>query len=364
VTQIGVVGGYGAVGAAAVRALAAARAGSLRIGGRDGDRALELAARHGAVGMAVDAIDVRSLERFCAGCDVVVNCAGPSCAIRDSVARAAADAGAAYVDAAGDDMLYDALAGAARRPRTAVVSAGMTPGLSALLPRFLAAHLDRPRSLTAYAGGRDRFTRTAAVDYADALAGGYGTPNAAWDTALGVRGYLAPRIDERLPFFPRPVLAQPFLSTETERVARRLRLEEARWYTVLDGDHVRAALTRLRAESSYAAGAALERASALDLVDAAPYQLFVLQVDGEDDGEPATRTLVARGTTASVLTGTVAAVATLAVLRGEIPPGVARFGEDADPALARAVEDAGGFVTLDVLEGAADPAALVEEGVL
>ena len=53
----------------------------------------------------LDVEDSLALQAFCSGCRVIVNCAGPSCHIRDRVARAAFRAGADYVDPGGDEPL-------------------------------------------------------------------------------------------------------------------------------------------------------------------------------------------------------------------------------------------------------------------
>ncbi|MFI6801790.1 saccharopine dehydrogenase NADP-binding domain-containing protein [Streptosporangium canum] len=140
---IAVLGCYGAVGGAVVRRLREAGAGPLRLGGRDLDRVRALigtgsggpagaeAATGGAVtgaavtdvggmearagadeAVAVDLRDAAALAAFCEGCHVVVNCAGPSSRILDTVARAALAAGAHYVDVAGDAAVRDRLAAA------------------------------------------------------------------------------------------------------------------------------------------------------------------------------------------------------------------------------------------------------------
>jgi Saccharopine dehydrogenase NADP binding domain len=368
---IGVIGAYGGVGRAAVRRLAAAGAGPLRVGGRRLDLARHLAAEQpggDAQPAWVDAGCADSLERFCAGCRLVVNCAGPSHELVDTVARAAWSAGADVVETGGDDPVHERLSGLDAAGRTAVVSAGMMPGLSGLLPRCLASGFDRPVRLTAYAGGRGRLTPAAASDYLAALGDGAGEPLAAWRRGRRVARALAPLRDVALPLFPERVTGHPFLSTELERVARALGLDEVDWYNVVDGTHLPAALARLQgvAREGVTPEAAQEvvRASELDRFGRSPYQLMVMEMAGEAGGVPVCRTLFLRARDGIELSGAVTALAALAVLRGQVPPGVHRAAETlTPPAWWDRLRSLPEVQALQVMEGTAAGMA-VEEGEL
>jgi hypothetical protein len=323
---VAVVGGYGGAGEAAARQLDRWGIGPLRLGGRDGGRATALA--KSLTGPAtcgtVDAADPASLDRFCAGAAVVLNCAGPAYRIGDRVAAAACRAGAGYVDAAGDELVTGR-----SRPAgwSAVISAGLLPGLSGLLPRWAAAAMPgRVTRLLGYAGGRDRFTAAAAADYL-ATADGFGEPRAAWRHGARAPRALAPLVAATLPFFPEPVSAQPYLSSETERMARDLGIDEVDWYSVFAGQRVLAVLRQSGADPER-----LRLAAELDLFGRSAYHLLVLELTGA-----VTRTVVLRGTGASALTGSVAAVAVRAVLSGAVPPGVHHAAEVLDPAASIAL---------------------------
>ncbi|MEU7844128.1 NAD(P)H-binding protein, partial [Micromonospora sp. NPDC049114] len=231
---IALVGATGGVGRHALAHLLAwgvdvVRAGARDPGRLDGDNP-RVQAR------AVDVTDPASLDAFCAGCHTVVNCAGPAASIGDAVARAAARCGAGYVDAAGDEPLHaavSALPGAA--DRVALLSAGLMPGLSGLLPAHLATLTPGARRMTGYVGGRDGFTPGAALDFLAAGTAEYGEPSAAWRDGARRSRALAARADVPVPFFDEPVLVQPYLSTETERVARRLGLTDVDWWSAFAG---------------------------------------------------------------------------------------------------------------------------------
>ncbi|HWW53376.1 MAG TPA: saccharopine dehydrogenase NADP-binding domain-containing protein [Acidimicrobiales bacterium] len=374
-STVGLLGAYGGVGRAAARRLASSRIGRLRVGGRRPGLAQDLldeVCGGDGESVHVDIADADSLARFCAGCDVVANCAGPSYRILDAVARAAHAAGASYIDAAGDDPVYDLLlASDGRDPAwVGVLSAGMLPGLSGVLPRYLVGlGFDRVGSLTVFAGGRDFFTPGGASDYLASLGNGFGESLAAWCGGAKLSRALTPLRDVELPFFPGPVTAHPYMSTETERLAAALGLQDLSWYNVFEGGHVVRSLGRLQGammgESDLdAAARQLARAARLDMFGRTPYQLFVLQLDGERDGLPMTRSLVLRASGANDLTGAVAALAVEAVARGDIPPGVHYASDVLDPgATVDALQHMDAVEVLEVLDGPVDNAP-VEEGVL
>src|SRR5713101_3338745 len=140
---ISILGAYGVVGRSAARLLHRWGVGRLRLGGRHVELARRLADEDlggEADAQEVDAYQSEQVRDFCAGCRVVVNCAGPSFRILDRVAVAAFGAGADYVDPGGDAPVYGRLIADewTRAGRTALLTAGMMPGLSGLLPRWLA----------------------------------------------------------------------------------------------------------------------------------------------------------------------------------------------------------------------------------
>ncbi|MFK4105653.1 saccharopine dehydrogenase NADP-binding domain-containing protein [Streptomyces sp. NPDC019531] len=343
---IGILGGYGAVGSSVVRRLHQADIGPLLVGGRDPSRAGALIAslrhRRGTASVRAEAVDLwsASLDSFLSRCRLVVNCAGPSYRVLDTVARAALRHGVDYVDAAGDDPLHarltadgggaDAWTAAAR---IALISAGALPGLSGLLPRVLLEPAAEPVRLEGYVGGVAALTPSAAGDVLLARGPEHGTSSAAWkDGAIRDRA-LKPRRDLRLPAFPRPVAAFPYLSTEAARLAETTGIRRLHWYTVFGG-------TRLAEE--------LAMAWALDTADTADTAELVRAADedvrrhgswygqefrlwnGTDDGPP-TRTHTLRAEDSYELSGFLAATAAQHVLAGHVKPGVHYAADALDP---------------------------------
>ncbi|QLQ35863.1 NAD(P)H-binding protein [Micromonospora robiginosa] len=332
---IALVGAAGGVGRHALAHLLAWTVDTVRAGGRDPGRLPGGDARVQAY--PVDLTDPDGLDAFCAGCHTVVNCAGPAVTVGDTVARAAARVGAAYVDAAGDDGLHravSALPGSA--DRVAVISAGMMPGLSGLLPAYLAAHLPDARRMSGWVGGRDGFTPGAARDFLAVGDGGYGEPLAAWRDGARRARALAARAGAVVPFFDEPVLLQPYLSTETERLAARLGLADVDWWSAFAGGRVPAALadgarraTGGPAELAEAADA-LCRAAELDAFGRPRYQVLLVELAGPGGS----RVLVCRGVGANALTGAAVALGAVAAAAGDLPPGVHHLAEVVDPVWA------------------------------
>ncbi|GAA1954215.1 saccharopine dehydrogenase NADP-binding domain-containing protein [Amycolatopsis minnesotensis] len=355
--MIGVVGGYGAVGAAAVRALGGWDLGPIRVGGRALERAARFVAEAASGGEAV-AVDVRdplSLAHFCDGCAVVLNCAGPAFEVGTSVAEAALASGCDYVDAAGDDELFTSVSGLIPPGRTAALSAGMLPGVSALLPRYALALLPDARRVTVYAGGRDRFTAVAAADFLTGGADAFGEPLAAWDGGRKVSGALATRPAALLPFFPERVTARPYLGNELARIAAAAGLDRLESYSVFAGDR---ALAALGGDSDpETAAERLAAASELDLFGRQPYALLVTEATSAGDGV----TVALRGTGASALTGAFAALTVRQVLRGAVPAGTHHAGELLDPVTAAEALGALDGVELQVVPKSLESADFEEE---
>ncbi|MGP2438410.1 saccharopine dehydrogenase NADP-binding domain-containing protein [Streptomyces sp. JW3] len=337
---IGVLGAAGAVGRAAVRELRALGHTGLRLGGRT-PSALRAVAEEVPGGHAetvrADATAPDGLRAFTEGCAVVLNCVGPTYLLRATVASAALAAGADCVDVAGDDPAAEDLSKAgdpARDGRTVVLSAGALPGLSSLLPRWLAGQgLDTVSALTAHCGGLEPCSPTVARDLMLSLSSG-GADGAAYGEALAaVRGgRRVPRAlrtveDTERDGFPGRVAVQPYLSGESERLAGVLGLDRLDWYNVHPGPRVRALLNLLPARLAAGDDPArladrLILAADLDLAGRKPYYVMDFALSGTASGQPATAGLTLRAASSYRLTAAVGALAADAVLRAEIPPGV------------------------------------------
>jgi hypothetical protein len=313
------------------------------VGGRDPSRAETLITSLGrgerTTAVTAEAVDLwsASLDSFLSRCRLVVNCAGPSYRVLDTVAQAALRHGVDYVDAAGDDPVHARLTtqgGGAdawtSADRTAVLSAGALPGLSGLLPRVLVDPATQPVRLEAYVGGVAALTPAAAGDVLLARGPEHGIPAAAWENGRIRNRELDPRRGLRLAAFPRPVAAFPYLSTEAARLAKAADIRRVHWYTVFGGE---------RLAEELAMAWALDSADTTDLVRAADEdvrrhgswygQEFRLW-NGTDDGPP-TRTLILRAEDSYELSGFLTAAAAQDVLASRVKPGVHYAADVLDP---------------------------------
>ncbi|MFJ3937492.1 saccharopine dehydrogenase NADP-binding domain-containing protein [Streptomyces parvus] len=378
---IGVLGASGAVGRAAVRELRALGHTGLRLGGRTASALCAVAEENpGGHDETVwaDATAPNGLRTFMEGCDIVLNCVGPTYRLRATVALAALDAGADCVDVAGDDPAAEDLlkdGDPDRDGRTVVLSAGALPGLSSLLPRWLAAQgLDGAGELTAYCGGLESCSPTVAHDLMLSLTSG-GADGAAYGEALaairgGRRVSRALRTDEDTVHaaFPGRVAVQPYLSGESERLATVLGLDRLDWYNVHPGPAVRALLNLL--PGRLAAGGdpselarRLILAADLDLAGRKPYYVMEFALSGTAAGAPATAGLTLRAASSYRLTAAVGALAVDAVLRGGVPTGVHFACDVLDPDTVVRHLRTHGVADLRLTGTAAD-AEQVEEGTL
>ncbi len=140
---IGIIGGYGVIGIDVCRWLLQTTPHTIILGGRDKEKGMRAAAGFDNVRfMAADVEDPVSLDAFCSECDLVVNCTGPSRILGDGVASVALEKGIDYVDPSGGESLYNNVYAKHRKKILEkglcfILSAGVFPGLSELLPDYI-----------------------------------------------------------------------------------------------------------------------------------------------------------------------------------------------------------------------------------
>ena len=309
--MIGVIGATGMVGAAVAERLHSAGLPIL-LGGRR--RSSINHPTHADIEITqVDITDSVSLDAFCRSCSIVVNCAGPSYRILDTVARTALSNGAHYVDPAGDDPVYTRLERPPGPQKAAVVSAEPVHRLSCL------------------AGGIAPLSVAAAADFLLSEEAGMGQPLADWSNHQRRTAALRPIRQVNLPFFPGSVSAFPYLPTELERICHRYRVPEARWFNIFpagQAEQVIATLGPIPDTGLDDAVAQLRSAVAHDMLGQAPYHRIVMQA-ATNAGDVHTVVLSCEDgyQVTAFVTSTVAAL----VHSDQIPNGVYRAEEILDP---------------------------------
>jgi short subunit dehydrogenase-like uncharacterized protein len=117
-------------------------------------------------------LDAQSLDDFCGGCSIVVNCGGPVSQLQDRVAQAAFRKRRHYVDVAGLSFVKERMSSHGREIEALglrfVVSAGWIPGLCELLPVYAdalaRARMDSIESVTVYYGDSGEWSESAYRD--------------------------------------------------------------------------------------------------------------------------------------------------------------------------------------------------------
>ena len=365
---IGVLGASGDVGLASAKALLTLGVNDLRLGGRDaakGAHCVQVLQQQWPQARlqwaAVDFNDAQALATFARGCAVLLNCAGPSWRVQDRAAQAALQADAHYVDAAGHMHLDPAQ----WRGRCAILGAGLQPGLTGLLPRWLAEQaFTQVRSLTSYFGLRDHFTAVAADDFLHGAVDGSSEPLAAWQHGRRSRA-LRRRREVSVPCFPGSVHLLPYLNLEGERLAMDLNLDVGQWFNVITDGYVLKAFDQAHGLPRAEAVQRLCEASRLDLSGQAPFVTLLLQLEGLHDSEVRTRSLVLSGAGNAALTAAMAAITVISVVEGEISAGCHEAAQALPPAASlERLLCTSAILSLNLLHGPLDQLHVAQEGCL
>jgi len=326
--RIGVLGGYGRVGQHAVKYLAHS-GHSIIIGGRDLDRAQIAVDKLGecATPHRVDINDTESLQSFCGNCDLVINCAGPFEKIRDKVALAALAKQKHYVDVSGTDSFYANLLPYREEIRKKglifIISAGMLPGLSGLLPIYTGqSQFDLVDFIDYFYCGMDEFTYTSAYDYVCSLNDGSGM-----SMAYCQKGEIVPKgaglmHDVKIPYYEKPLDAYPYSNGEMQRISEKLGGCKVCFYYAFPGGHTFETLNYIQASRKYStdderhqSAELLVKSSQKDLIGNDIKQIYYIIMDGKQKGanrKVLYQTLYSRD--GYELTGTIAGITSLLIL--------------------------------------------------
>ncbi|MFC5047466.1 saccharopine dehydrogenase NADP-binding domain-containing protein [Aquimarina hainanensis] len=323
--MIGVIGGYGAVGIAAVQILKKWNRYPLKIGGRNPEKAREKLKKEfpDVRWSYVDVFNDTSIADFAKDCIIIVNCVGPSHKVSSRVAKVCLSLNCHLVDAGIDKVLEEMNA---IDVETCIrYGAGMTPGLTGILPQWLASEFDSVTSLQMYTGALDTFTPSGAEDYLVGVLDTSNEPLAAWRDGQKRQTTSKRKSAVHLPFFPREVSVFPFFDKESLLVANALKLVNGDWSLVIDGEHAPEVLNEVRLQFENDPVKAVEKlcmAAALDLEGRKSYCNILLQLDGLKDTTDKTVTALLQTENVSQLTGTITALVSMAVLEQEVTPGI------------------------------------------
>ena len=319
--MIGIIGGYGEVGIHACRLLQQCQAQPLKIGGRNPEKGKRDFGNSfpEAIWEQVDMHNEESLGRFAETCDLVLNCAGPSYRVSKRIARICIEKGCHFVDAGFERGMEDLQL--IKDGQTVLYAAGATPGLSGLLPLWFSRQFDKVNNALTYTVSLDKFTPTGAEDYLEGVLDETNAPMAAWRNGAVMHGILKRESGVTLPFFEHEITAYPIFDNETLHIAKKLGLNDGRWYFATVGDKLPLALDAASINYQKAPQATIEKlclASSLDIAGRTPYFNQLIQFEGTIDGVSTVKTAVMKSQGIGKVTGAVSAACAIAILERKV----------------------------------------------
>lgn len=311
--MIGVIGGYGRVGTFACKYLKENSRETLRIGGRDTSHASPgfKAEFQNAEWQDVEAEQFKSLEAFFDGCSCILDAATlseDSSWQMDSVA-----------EKSGIPLVHLGIAGFQKIPSEIPIlyGAGSIPGLSGLLPQYLAEQFDSVRKLDFFYGGAGTFSRAAAKDYLEGIFENSNHSMVYWKDGATIACSTQDDIPSEWKSRFSPCEAFPYFDAESRSVAEKLHLSEGRWHMCICGERTLKVLESARFRYRQNPEKTLDdllAANRLDSFGADEKVAYLCQMEGKIRGETVSRTLSLSGISSEALTGKVSAIAAMEVL--------------------------------------------------
>jgi hypothetical protein len=248
---------------------------------------------------SLDIFDEAALLGFCKSCDIVVNCAGPAAAVQYRVYAVTERLALPYVDVAAHAPKGN-LGGA-----NALFAAGLSPGWSGLVPRYLSERFEQVLECAVAVGGCDTISLCAAEDFLASMMEETGGRAKIWQAETGQpdSNKAAVRLAA---YFPAGAALRPFLSTEANALIHAHKFRRFACFMVYDGREGLAALARSIAARD---PGPLVAASRRDTFGRRTYQSLICEVRGVEGGREVTRALHLGGRSGAQLTALAAAAA-------------------------------------------------------
>jgi len=316
--MIGILGAYGYVGIFATRFLSKFSNQALRIGGRDFSKVPEEIQKEfsSAEWMQVDAARENELEAFFTGCDCILD------------ATSLPDKSVLALDAMAEKLhiplVHLGINGFERKKSCVplIYGAGSIPGLSGLLPQYLAKSFESVKELNFCFGGNGTMSKSAAKDYLEGICDPNNHSMVYWN-----QGRIEPFTPsfETNEFFDSQLSDYrqfPYFDEESEAIAHKLQVHTGRWQMCIPGKRVLAELDKARGHYKQDPQRTIEDlclASQLDMFGKKEDALFYCSITGIIDGVEKKKILTLSGTAPRENTGETAAAAVIAVLNQGAP---------------------------------------------
>jgi len=343
--MIGIIGAYGAVGIWATRFILENSKKSLRIGGRNIEKVPANLREEwkDAQWVKVDVSDRESVEKFMDGCESLVDCAKLSeeqTLLMDDIA-----------EAKGVPVFHLGIAGFKKRDSKVPIyyGAGAIPGLSGLIPQYLAKKMDHANTMDFYYGGIGAFSYTAANDFLDSLHNSNNHSMVYWKN-----GEIVPfvpsknDVSEDLSKIASICKMFPFFDGEAEAVTSKMNLDEARFEICISGERTMEIMNSARNQYKQNQDETIKKlctATKLDIFGRKEDTFYLCIIDGEKEGIPVKYKMTISGLGPSEMTGVVAGAAALCLDKQQKPYGVILLGESdlAEPIIDSLIDNKTGF---------------------
>ena len=325
--MIGILGAYGAVGIWATRLIKSKSAQKIRIGGRNIEKVpSELRSEWSdAEWVKVDVSDKESIKQFMDGCEIILDCAKLSEAQTTQMDEIA--------DAKNTPVLHLGIAGFQRKESKIPIfyGTGAIPGLSGLIPQYLAKNFDHVNSLDFYYGGLGAFSYTAANDFIESLHNDEIRTMVYWKNG------------EIIPYIPssndvvedlKSVISInkqfPFFDGEAEAITRKINPDEARFHMCVSGERTVEIMNSARFQYKQNPDETIKKlctASKLDVFGIKENTFYLCIMEGVKNGNPLKLKMTVSGLGPSPMTGVTAGATVIALEKENVPGGIKLLGE-------------------------------------
>lgn len=236
---VGVLGASGSVGFEAVKNLFEHTDYKIFLGARNIDKMNKMFSWIGARGKVfkVDIFNQKELRAFCTNCDLIINCAGPSKKILDTICIASIKSNCHYVDVSGDSDLYNMMKNRGSdiksKNLTHIISAGLYPGLTELLPAYVANNnFKKVDHMEVFLSSKGTLSINAAYDYICSIRDDYVTGMAYCHKGRIKKIEGSYRSKAQLPYFSKKLDVYPIISNEFQVMADQNNINSFYFYSV------------------------------------------------------------------------------------------------------------------------------------
>ena len=184
----------------------------------------------------LDIYDKKSLDSFCNGCDLIINCAGPAYIVSRAIAEAAASAGIIYTDVS-DALISDKEFNKNAGNGEFIVGLGYYPGIVGMLLNNLSTHFDRIDRIYGISGGNEAFTAISCIDIALSGESGAAVSDCYWENGSFHKTNEKLKYDYFEPV-GRSVYKKRFISNEIATLLPRLNVGKLEWFDITESNTV------------------------------------------------------------------------------------------------------------------------------